>query len=545
MMGHSATWRQLLTLLRPFSRRILLALLLSTLTIGSSVALMMTSAWLISTAALQLGIVSLGVAPTGVRLFGISRAVFRYLERLVSHDVTFRLLARLRVWFYERIEPLSPAQFQGFTSGDLMARVVTDVEELQNLYIRVVAPPIVALVVTLGIGLVFSLLDPLVALVAVAFMVTAGTLLPYLTWWIGKRIGRHRVAVRATLNSQLVDAIQGLPDSLAYDDASNQLSVLEATNTSLSQRERQEARLESLHTGLSVLLLNLAMFSVLVTAIGRIEGVFLATVAMGVVAAFEAITPLALAAQHLDKELTAANRVFELIDNVPIIEEPAAPTTDPIVDYHLSIKNLAFRYDENEPLIYKDFSLDLPHGNRVAITGESGSGKSSLVNILLRFWDYKDGHIAIGAAGLKALPHEEVRRTFGVMTQRVHLFNTTIRENIRIANKQASDEAIIAAAQSAQVHDFIMSLPDGYDTYVGENGVALSGGERQRIALSRILLKDAPIWILDEMTANLDPVTANDVMKAVMQAAQGRTIILMTHHLAFLEKFQFDQIITL
>ena len=167
------------------------------------------------------------------------------------------------------------------------------------------------------------------------------------------------------------------------------------------------------------------------------------------------------------------------------------------------------------------------------------------MNILLRFWPYQAGDVSLGGVDLKSLPHEDIRRIFGVMTQRVHLFNTTIMENIRIANKPASDDAIIEAAKAARVHDFIMSLPEGYDTYVGENGVALSGGERQRVALARILLKDAPIWVLDEITANLDPITANEVMASVMQAAEGRTIILMTHHLAFLKTFQFDAIIEL
>ncbi|MAU13536.1 MAG: thiol reductant ABC exporter subunit CydC [Anaerolineaceae bacterium] len=538
-------WRQLLQLLRPFSKRIAIALLLSVVTIGSSIALMMTSAWLISTAALQLGITSLGVAPTGVRMFGISRAVFRYLERLASHDVTFRLLARLRVWFYERIEPLSPAQFEAFSSGDLMARVVTDIEELQNLYIRVVAPPIVAVLVTISVGFVFALLDPLIALIAVSFMLVAGTLLPYMVWWIGKHIGRHLVAVRATMNQQLVDTIQGLPDSLAYGYAQSQLSALQSTNAQVSERERQESRLESLHTGLSVLMTNLAMFCVLVAAIGRVEGVFLAVVALGTIAAFEAITPLALAAQHLDKELTAASRVFEMIANAPVIEEPETTVSAPLTDYSLSIQNVSFRYGDADPYIYEDFSLDLAYGQRAAIVGESGSGKSSLVNILLRFWPYQAGDVSLGGVDLKSLPHEDIRRIFGVMTQRVHLFNTTIMENIRIANKPASDDAIIEAAKAARVHDFIMSLPEGYDTYVGENGVALSGGERQRVALARILLKDAPIWVLDEITANLDPITANEVMASVMQAAEGRTIILMTHHLAFLKTFQFDAIIEL
>ena len=541
----SSILRQLITLMRPFRVRVAIALLFSVLTIGSSVGLMMTSAWLISTAGLQLGITSLSVAPTGVRMFGVARALFRYLERLVSHDVTFRLLARLRVWFYERIEPLSPAQMRAFSSGDLMSRVVSDIEELQNLYIRVVAPPIVAVIITLGTGVAFAFIDLLAAVVLVGFMIIAGTVLPLLTWWGGRVIGARVIRARAALNTQMVDSVQGLADSLAYGYARTRSETLSNVNAELSTHERHMARLDGVQGGLSVLMVNLAAFAVLMVSIGRVDGVLLATLVLGTIAAFEAITPLALAAQNLGREVTAARRVFEVIDTTAVIDDPAQPGAVPTQSLDLKLDGVGFRYAEDEPSIFDDFSLAVPQGGRVALMGESGSGKSSLVNVLLRFWDYEAGTITIGGADLKSLAHDDVRATFGVMTQRTHLFNTTIKENIRIARKTATDDEIIAVAQAAQVHDFIESLPDGYDTYVGEDGAALSGGERQRIALARILLKDAPIWLLDEITANLDPITANKVMAAVIEAAQGRTVILMTHRATLLDQHNFDQVIRL
>jgi len=541
MQSSKSVTKSLLTLLRPFSRSILLALLLSIVTISSSIALMMTSAWLISTAALQLGITSLSLAPTAVRLFGLSRATFRYLERLVSHDVTFRILAHLRVWFYENIEPLSPAQLDAFSSGDLMARLVSDVEELQNTYIRVIAPPIVAVIITIGIGITFSFIDIFVALVAVAFMIIAGTVLPLLTWWIGNQIGVHLVAARANINIHLVDTIQGLSDSLAYGYATNRLELLSDFNNEVLRLELQEAWLYSLQGGVSVLMVNLASFSVLLTAIDRVDGVLLATVTLGMIAAFEPITPLALATQYLGKELSAARRVFNLMDLKPTIVERIETRSKPDHDINLALKEIDFRYGKTEPWVFHDFSIDIPFGSRVVITGESGSGKSSLVNLLLRFWDYEKGQVIVGDMPLKELAHDDARSLFGVMTQSVHLFNTTISENIRIANKSASDEMIIDVAKAVQIHDFIMSLPNGYDTYVGENGLSLSGGERQRLALARILLKDAPIWILDEITANLDFVTADKVLASVMQLGTNRTIILITHQTSLVEKYKFDQ----
>lgn len=290
---------RILRLLRPFWQKVLLALLLGALTIGSSIALMMTSAWLISTAALQLGIASLGVAPVGVRLFGLSRALFRYLERLLSHDVTFHLLARLRVWFYTRIEPLSPAQLGSYRSGDLMARAVADIEELQNFYQRVVAPPVAAVLITLLTGWVFSWFDPAAALTAVGFMLVSGVLLPMLAWSINAGSGEAVVAGRARLNSHLIDTIQGLADSLAFGDVPKREKALEEIGRELTLRERHLGRLDGLQSGLTTLVVNLAALGVLWIALERVEGVYLAGLALGTIAAFEAINPLALAGQHL------------------------------------------------------------------------------------------------------------------------------------------------------------------------------------------------------------------------------------------------------
>ena len=535
----------ILRLLRPFLKQLLLSLLLGVLTIGSGIALMMTSAWLISTAALQLGITSLGLAPTAVRFFGLSRAVFRYLERLVSHDVTFRLLARLRVWFYERLEPLSLVQLQAFRSGDLMGRVVSDIDELQNFYLRLVNPPLVALVITIGMGIGMAFFDGPTALVLVGFMLAAGTILPLFTWWSGQQAGSQVVATRSRLNTHLVDTVQGLADSLAFGHQRQQAVLLHSAGSDLATWERRLGRLDSLQGGLSLLLVNLAAVSVLWVAIGRVDGVLLAAVTLGSIAAFEAITPLALAGQHLGKETAAAGRVLEIVENVPAIPEPIRPVSPPANNFVLAMAGVTFRYGPGERPVLVDFSLTVPQGGCVLITGESGVGKSSLINVLLRLAPIEAGRITVGGVDLNRLPHEELVSLFGVMTQRTHLFNTTVLENIRIGRKSASQADVVAAAQAAQIHEFVQSLPQGYDTYVGEGGALLSGGERQRLALARMLLKEAPIWLLDEITANLDPITAVKVMEAVLAAGSGRTLLVMTHRTELVDREQFDQTISL
>ena len=533
---------RVLRLALPFWRGMALATLLGVLTIGSSVSLMATSAWLISKAALQPSIADLGVAVVSVRFFGIARGVFRYLERLVSHETTFRLLAHLRVAFYKAIEPLAPARLVSMRSGDLLSRVIGDIESLQNLYLRAVAPPLVALVIALLLTLFLNLFDPLVALAALVFMLAAGVLVPLLAWWGNERPGRQRVTARAELNAALVDNIQGMAETLVYGQVGAQLDRVRALNAQLATEERRIAHYDALQLAFSVFLTSGAALAVLAAAIPRIDGVFLATVALATTAVFEAFMPLAQAAVQLGGTAQAARRLFEIADMPPAVTDPASPA--PISEHPaLEINDLSFRYSVDTPLVLNGVSLSLQPGERVAILGESGAGKSTLVNLLLRFWDYDSGEITLGGRALHDYAQTDARSMFGVMAQRTYLFNTTIRENIRIARSDASPEEIENAARQAEIHDFILSLPDRYDTLVGEDGARLSGGERQRIALARALLKNAPILILDEATAHLDAVTERAVMETVLRVTAGRSLLIFTHRHIFLD--QMDRVYSL
>ena len=524
-----------------------LSILLSTLTIGSSVALIGTSAWLVSTAALHPSVADLGVSVVGVRFFGISRGIFRYLERLVSHNVTFRLLARLRVWFYEKLEPLAPARLMEYRSGDLLARVIGDVETLENFYVRVVSPSLTAVLIGLLVSIFFASFYPPIALVLLSFFLTLGLLLPLLAQLISRVPGQRLVAQRASIQSQLVDGIQGLADLLAFGRDADRAHQISLSGQSYSTTQKQMAHISGIHAALGTLLTNLGLWLVLFFVIpqvtpGNIQGVMLGTFALMTFASFEAVNPLPLAAQMWNSSRAAAQRLFEVVDAQPVISDRVSSEQAKIENDceaaladELQIANLTFTYPNQSVPALQDISFTVPAGKSVAIVGPSGAGKSTIANLLFRFWDYESGKICLGGESLKLWNPDEVRNRCAIISQNSYFFNTTIRENLRLARRSISQEEMESAARAACIHEFVMNLPKGYDTFIGEQGLRLSGGERQRLAIARALLKDAPILICDEPTANLDPLTEKQVLAALFSAMKRKTAILITHRLVGLE----------
>jgi len=541
------TFLRLLKLIAPFKWWIALAALLGFATIGSGIGLMATSAYIISKAALHPSIAALQVSIVGVRFFGLSRGVFRYLERLVSHQVTFRLLARLRVWFYQHLEPLAPARLMQYRSGDLLTRIVADIETLENFYVRVIAPPVVAVLV---LGLMWMLLASFaisLAVVTIFFLLLAGIGIPLLTRRLSRTVGPQRVTVRAELNATQIDGVQGMADLLTANGSDRYQQKIHDLSRQLTRLQQRMAGITGLHSALSGLLTNWATLAVLLIAIplvsqGELDGVYLAVIVLAVIASFEAVLPLPEASQQLDENLAAARRLFDIVDAQPAVAETLVPSPLP-QDYTLRIQDLRFCYNENDPPALDGVSLDVPTGSRLAIVGPSGAGKSSLVNVLLRFWEYQSGEIEVGGHNLRDYRPEDVRQLIGVVSQRTHLFNDTIKNNLRLARPEASDDDVVTAARQAQIHPFIQSLPQGYDTWIGEQGLRLSGGERQRLAIARALLQDAPILILDEPTANLDPLIEQEIIKTLHIVMAGRTTLLITHRLVGLESA--DEILVL
>ncbi|MBX0326244.1 thiol reductant ABC exporter subunit CydC, partial [Oscillochloris sp. ZM17-4] len=524
---------RLLALVRPYWRAFALAVLLGLATVGSSVGLMATSAYLIARAALMPDIAVLSVPIVGVRFFGIARGLLRYAERYVSHRATFRLLAGVRAWFFAAVEPLAPAGLIDRRGGDLLASAVGDVEALEQLYLRVLAPPLVAMLVaglTCGLLAIFS---PQVAMAVLSLQMIAGLALPLLIRRQSRRPAAEAVARRAELLATLVEAIQGLPDLLALGAKGALLARVRCQGEALARAQERMAALRGLGNGLVGLMGQLAAAAALLLGVplvraGQLDGVYLALLALTAVASFEAVAPLSTALQSLELSLAAARRLFAIADTLPQVT--SEPTCSPVpLDASVELDGLSFSYPGAAQPALRGVSARAAHGQRLLIMGPSGAGKSTLASLLLRFWDGYTGTIRIGGHNLRDYRAEDIRRMIGVVAQQTHLFSGTVRENLQIARPEADDANLDIVCQRARFDQVLARLPEGYDTWLGEQGARLSGGERQRLSIARALLKDAPILLLDEPTAHLDAEAEREVLAALAELQRGRTTLLISH----------------
>jgi ATP-binding cassette subfamily C protein CydC len=525
--------RRLLHLVRPLWPWLAAGVLLGVVAIGSNIALMALSAYLISKAAIATGVAELALAITGVRVLAISRAGFRYLERYATHRGMFHILTTMRVWFYRAIEPLAPARLETERSGDLLARTVDDVDALEDFYVRVVIPPFVAAFVAAGTSLVFGFFDPAIGVCLLAFLLLTGVVLPAVTRRLSSAPAASVAAIRGDVAAGVVDEVQGIADLVALDAADAHRRRLLHRATELDRTRARLGLLEGIAASLSAMLAGLAGLAVLTLAIplvtsGRLEGVFLATLPLAAIAAFEAVQPLARSLQLYDVTKTSARRLFELIDApLPVVDaDHPAPSPQ---GHDLRIDGLGFRYAPDGPPVLHDLDLHVAAGERVALVGPSGCGKSTLVALLARFRDYDIGTIRIGGRELHELDQQAVRVLLSVVPQDVHLFNATIEDNLAVADAEADRAALDQACRIARLDDLLATLPDGYDTVVGEDGLLLSGGERRRLAVARAVLKDAPVVILDEATADLDGTTEAALWSSLGPWLADKTVLVISH----------------
>ncbi|HVP20561.1 MAG TPA: thiol reductant ABC exporter subunit CydC [Anaerolineaceae bacterium] len=524
---------RLLGFLKPFSGWVALSILLGVATIASNIGLLGTSAFLISRAALHPSIAELEVAIVGVRFFGVARGLFRYLERLVSHSVNFQVLGELRVWFYRKLEPLAPARLQDIHSGDLLSRSVADIDTLQDFYVRVVSPPVTALVITTGMSLFLSQYHPGLAFVLVGGLLLSGIGVPFLAGWISRGPARAQVACRAELSQAIVGGLQGMPDLLAFDRVEQTIQDFAGLTSHLGQAQLRLGWSGAAISGINLLVVNLTLLGVLLVAIplvssGTINGVILAVLALVTLASFEAVAPLGQSAQQLQSSLSSAQRLFDVANQTPAVIEPAAPASPPL-SMALSIRDLTYSYEPGLAPALKNISLELPPGKRIGILGSSGSGKSTLLRLLLRFWDCPDGSILLNGIDLRHYASSDVRRKIAVISQDTYLFTTTLRENLLLARPGASEGELVSALERAQLQDWFGSLPQGLDTWIGEHGVLMSGGERQRLAVARAVLQDARLYLFDEPASGLDPETEARLVEMLLDLTQGQSVLWVAH----------------
>ncbi|MGD0166635.1 MAG: thiol reductant ABC exporter subunit CydC [Gaiellaceae bacterium] len=539
--------RRILAEARPLRRRLALSILLGACAIGAGIGLMSTSGYLISKAALEPPILSLGVAIGLVQFFGISRAVFRYLERLVSHDAAFRFLRSLRVSFYERLEPLVPGGLGTARSGDLLSRFVADVEAMQFLFLRALGPPLVALVVCAGAVLAAALVLPLVAVVLFVGLFAGGLAAAAVTGRAARESGRREAPAQAQLASEVIEALVVAPELVAFGRFEWELERIDAVDRKLGTIGRRHGRIAGLGEALVLLASGATLVAVLLVAVPAVRdrslgGVWLGMLALLALSAFEAVRALPIAAQQSSTLASSARRLFELADRPPPVREPERPRSLGEAGV-LRLDGGRLRYDERGPWVLDGVSLELRPGRRVALVGPSGAGKTTIANVLVRFQELDGGRATLDGHDLGDYAQDDVRRLVALAGQDAHLFSTTIRENVRFARPGASDEEIAAALRRAGVWDWVSSLPEGLGTYVGETGDQVSGGQRRRIALARAFLSGARLLILDEPTAHLDRKTAEAILDDLLAGADDTGLLVITHDELMLDRF--DEVLRL
>jgi ATP-binding cassette subfamily C protein CydC len=520
--------RRVVALAPPPRGRLILSACLGAAAVVCGIGLMTTAGYLIARAAERPAILSLTTVIVAVRFFGLARPLARYLERLSSHDLAFRVLARLRARFYRRIEPLAPAGLEQYRRGDLVSRMVGDVDALQGLYLRGVGPPLVAVLAgAVAVGATAALL-PAAALVLGVGLLAGGAGVPLAASALARGAASERARAHGALTAELVELLRGAPELVVHGRADDALLRFRAIERDAARAARRDALAAGVADGLGIALSGVTTLLVLAFAISAHSAADLDRTLVAL-ASFEAVTPLAQAARELSASLAAGRRVLEVVERRPPVVDPATPSRPPAGIPRVTLERVVARYPSGGKPVLDAFDLVLEPGQRLALVGPSGAGKTTVVSLLLRFLDPVAGRVALDGMDVRELAQADVRATFAVAGQDAHLFSTSIRENVRIGRPDARDDEIDAALRRARLGEWIATLPDGPDTLVGEEGTGLSGGQRQRVVIARALLSEAPVLVLDEPTAHLDHETAEELVRDVLDEAGGRSVLLVTH----------------
>lgn len=520
------------------------------LCVGAGVALLAVSGFLIARASEHPDEVALAVAVVGVRAFGIARGVFRYAERLVTHDAAFRSLVDLRVKVWNRLARAFPAGLPDVRSGDLVTRLVADVDAIQDLFIRGLTPPAVAAVVGgATVAAVTALLAP-GGVVLLAGLLIGGVVVPLGCTWTARRAATATAADRGLLGAEVTDLVTGLPELIAYDAADTVLARLDDLDRRLLRTQRRWGWVSGLGAGATSLVTGVTVWGVLLAAViaqshGHATRVGTAVVVLAALAAFEVTQPLAAAAQQISAVRASARRITAVMDAPDAVREPAQPLPEAVLSDRptIELRDLSYRYPGADRDAVSGLDLTLRPGERVALVGPSGAGKSMVAKLLLRLIEPTSGRYLIDGVDVHNFTGEQVRESVTAELADAHTFDSTLRDNLLLARPAATQDELDEAARAAKLADWITTQPMGWQTSVGPDGTELSGGERQRLGIARVLLAERPVVVVDEPTAHLDAATAAGVMSDLLAATAGRTLLVITHDPALLDRF--DRVVRL
>ncbi|MCR9002260.1 heme ABC transporter ATP-binding protein/permease CydC [Rahnella perminowiae] len=530
-----------LALYRRHGFRLLLGIILAIVTLLASIGLLTLSGWFLAASAVAgaAGLYSFNymLPAAGVRGAAIFRTAGRYAERLVSHDATFRVLAHLRVFTFTKIMPLSPGGIARFRQADLLNRLVADVDTLDHLYLRVISPLVSALVVIILVTAGLSFLDLKLALTLGGIMLVLMLILPVIFYRAGKPAGRELTALRSDYRMQLASWLQGQSELVVFGAQPRFRQQLNDIEQRWMLRQQQQAKLTGLSQAMVIAAAGLTVTLMLWLAAGGISefpqpGALIALFVFTPLAAFEALGPVAAAFQHLGQVIASAQRVSQIIDQPADV---TFPSQGPLAgeQISLSLKKVNFTYPGQPLPVLQNITLDIRAGEHIALLGQTGCGKSTLLQLLTRGWDISSGSLEINGHAIEGYDEATLRAMITVVSQRAHVFNTTLRENLRMASPHSTDEQLAEALRQVDLHKLLEN--EGLNAWLGEGGRQLSGGEQRRIGLARALLHNAPLWLLDEPTEGLDAETEQHILALLHKHCQNKTLLLVTHRLHGLE----------
>ncbi len=530
--------KQIMTLVLTEKKYIVFAVLFGFFAAVSSIGLMGMSGYLISRAALHPPLYALTLSIIAVRFFGLARAGTRYVERYVSHHATFSILGRIRVFFYDKLEPLAPAVFMNYRSGDLLSRIMADVERLQFFFLRVLYPPFVTLLVFLATGYLLSFFSwAATGALLAGLLVTAG-IIPAVITYFARDNGLHLRQERARISVQATEFLLGFVDLKVNGQIDHRKAMMEQTSAVLIKEQQRNGLLAAAGESAALLGAFFTTWVVLICGIfavvdGQIDGVFLAVMVLVTLTAFESATPVAAIPAHLEESRVAAKRLFRISDEQNERQNIIVPQSEPYLQtdaqLDLLFHDVTFAYPNGGRQVLQNIELHIPAGSKVAVVGSSGSGKSSLLHILLKFYESYQGDVVLEGRNLAEYTPEEARRYFGVVLQENHFFHASVRANLLLAKPEASDTELLDLLRQMELEHLAL------DDILSDRGMSLSGGERQRLAIARMILKNAPIWLLDEPGTGLDALTEQAIFSKLESLASEKTVLYITHRLVGLE----------